>query len=228
MESHQKNQKQRLNVKTKAQLYECMQRNGFFMPSISSTLVTVKYMISVKEGEVWCPRYEYVKLRPCPRPPLKSLMIEELHKELEEFKEKRNTGIWDKHEPDVEWLLVSLATLNPNHRYFKKDYVPTVKESRNIYGKVAENNNFASAGGEELEIYDDFFDDLPSDFTNSKSKKSIIPKSSQEQKKEKIQADIKIRAKFRQIKHQLEGLTGFSPNEADDQQKPEDIQRFIK
>ena len=79
-----------------------------------------------------------------------------------------------------------------------------------------------------MEIHDDFFDDLPSDIINSKSKKSIIPKSSQVAKKEKIHAEIKIRVKFRQIKNQLEGLTGFSPNEADDQQKPEDIQRFIK
>jgi hypothetical protein len=141
MKSHQKQEKQRQTVKTKAQLYECMQRNGWYMPSESSTMVTVKYMIAIKEGEVWCPRYEYLKLRPCPRPPLKSLIIEELHKELDSFKEKRNTGIWEKHEPDVEWLLISLASINANHRYFAKDYVPSVKESRNIFGNVADSIN---------------------------------------------------------------------------------------
>jgi hypothetical protein len=60
-----------------------MQRNGFFMPSVSSTLVTVKYMIAIKEGEIWCPRYEYLQMRACPRPPLKSLLIEELNEALD-------------------------------------------------------------------------------------------------------------------------------------------------
>ena len=101
-------------------------------------------------------------------------------------------------------------------------------ESRNSFEKFAEINNFVSAGGEELNMHDEFFDDLPSDILGSKSKKNIIPKSSQEQKKEEIQAEIKIRSKFRQIKHQLEGLTGFDPKEWNEQQKPEDIQRFIK
>ena len=82
MESHQNKKKQRLNVKSKSHLYECIQRNGWYLPSLTSTLVTVKYMISIKDGEIWCPRYEYLKMRPCPRPPLKSLLIEELLKEL--------------------------------------------------------------------------------------------------------------------------------------------------
>jgi hypothetical protein len=65
-------------------------------------------------------------MRPCPRPPIKALLIAEIHNELAKFKEVKNTGIDEKHYPDNDWLLVTLATLNPNHRYFAKDYVPSL------------------------------------------------------------------------------------------------------
>jgi len=222
MESHQKNQKQRLNVKTKAQLYECMLRNGWYLPAITSTLLTVKYMLSIKDGAVWCPRYEYLKLRACPRPPLKSLLISELHLELNSFKEKRNTAIDETHQPDVDWLLIALATLNANHRYFAKNYVPSVMETRKIFGNIPDIN--ITEDEDELYIHDDFFDDIPSEILDSKSsKKSIIPMSSQEKNKDNIQSAIKIRSKFRQIKHKLEGFGGFDQIDGEDEQKPEEI-----
>jgi hypothetical protein len=125
MESHQKAKKPQ-RVKSKAYIYECMLRNLWYLPSFNSSLITVQYMIDIKEGSIWCPRYDYLKLRPCPRRPLKCFILEEVLKELDKFKEKRITGIDDKHQPDVEWLLVVLATLNPNHRFFAKDYVPSL------------------------------------------------------------------------------------------------------
>jgi hypothetical protein len=68
-----------------------------------------------------------------------------------------------------------------------------------------------------LEIYDDFFDDLPSDILDSNFKKSIIPKSSQEKNKDNIQSAIKIRSKFRQIKHKLKGFTGLDQIDDEDE-----------
>ena len=99
-------------------------------------------------------------------------------------------------------------------------------DSRKIFGKLPDLN--INEEENELEIYDDFFDDLPSDILESNSKKSIIPKSSQEKNKDNIQSAIKIRAKFRQIKHKLEGFTGFDEIDDEDEQKPEEIQRIIK
>ena len=78
-----------------------------------------------------------------------------------------------------------------------------------------------------MEIHDDFFDDLPEDILDFNSKRNIVPKNSKEKKKDKINAEIKIRSKFRQIKHQLQGLKDFDFHENDEHQKPEDIQRFI-
>ena len=125
MESHQ-NAKKPQKMKSKAYMYECMMRNHWYMPSFSSTLVTVQYMLDIKDSKIWCPRYDYLKIRPCPRRPLKQYILEEVHLELDKFNEKRKTGIDEKHQPDIEWLLVVLATLNPEHRYFAKDYIPSL------------------------------------------------------------------------------------------------------
>ena len=48
---------------------------------------TVKSIQEVKEGKMYVPRYEEVKLRPCPKPPLKCFVIQEVLTELEK-KEK--------------------------------------------------------------------------------------------------------------------------------------------
>ena len=48
---------------------------------------TVKSIQEVKEGKMYVPKYEEVKLRPCPKPPLKCFVIIEVLKELEK-KEK--------------------------------------------------------------------------------------------------------------------------------------------
>ena len=42
---------------------------------------------------------------------------------------------------------------------FKKEYVPSVIESRKIFGKIQNFNN--SDSDEEIKVHDDFFDDLP-------------------------------------------------------------------
>ena len=64
--------------------------------------------------------------------------------------------------------MISLATINPNHRYFAKDYVPSVKESRNTFGKAADQSD----SDEELEIHDDFFDDLPADILKATQRRA--------------------------------------------------------
>ena len=33
-----------------------------------------------------------------------------------------------KHEPDLEWCLNVLSSLNINHRFFKKEYYPSDEE----------------------------------------------------------------------------------------------------
>lgn len=69
-------------------------------------------------------------------------------------------------------------------------------ESRKIFGNIKD-IKISDSDEEDIKVYDDFFDDLPEDILDSKQKKSIIPKSNSEKKKDKIETAIKIRSKFR-------------------------------
>ena len=56
--------------------------------------------------------------------------------------------------------MITLATLNTNHRYFKKDYVPSVMESRKLFGNMKD-IQISDSDEEDIKVHDDFFDDLP-------------------------------------------------------------------
>jgi len=62
------------------------------------------------------------------------------------------------HSPDIEWLLVVLSTLQPNHRYFSKSYYPSDEElgGRGIKVKPKEH------------VPDEFFDNLPEHLSKAK------------------------------------------------------------
>ena len=71
------------------------------------------------------------------------------------------------HQPDIEWLLIILSTLQPNHRYFGKSYYPSDEELGGRGAKVKNHND---------DEYDEFFDDLPEHLSKAKySKKVPIP-----------------------------------------------------
>ena len=47
-----------------------MHRNKYYLPSLKSGYVTMKYMNAVRYGKVYCPKYPDVRLEPCPvKPP---------------------------------------------------------------------------------------------------------------------------------------------------------------
>ena len=62
-------------ISGKAELYESAQRNGFFLPSYKSGIVTEAYITAVILGEIYCPKYADIRLLPCPRPPDKDTLI---------------------------------------------------------------------------------------------------------------------------------------------------------
>ena len=72
---------------SKEEKYEANVRNGLYMWKYNCSINTVKSIQEVKEGKMYVPRYEEVKLRPCPKPTLKCFVIIEVLKELEK-KEK--------------------------------------------------------------------------------------------------------------------------------------------
>ena len=60
---------------SKEDKYEANVRNGFYMWKYNCSINTVKSIQEVKEEKMYVPRYEEVKLRPCPKPPLKCFVI---------------------------------------------------------------------------------------------------------------------------------------------------------
>ena len=72
---------------SKEEKYEANVRNGLYMWQYNSSINTVKSIQEVKEGKMYVPKYEEVKLRPCPNPSLKSFVINEVLIELDK-KEK--------------------------------------------------------------------------------------------------------------------------------------------
>ena len=64
------------------------------------------------------------------------------------------------HSADVDWLLVCLSTLNPEHRYFKKDYYPSKAELKQPKdGENEESKSIYEISSEE----DPFFKDIPNE-----------------------------------------------------------------
>ena len=70
------------------------------------------------------------------------------------------------HQPDIEWLLIVLSTLQPNHRYFGKSYYPSDEELGGRGAKVKNQND---------DEYDEFFDDLPEHLSKAKYSKKANP-----------------------------------------------------
>jgi hypothetical protein len=67
-----------------------------------------------------CPKYTEVKLRPCPLPPDKEVLI----KFAQSAVGNKALGIDENHQPDKNWLLAVVSTYNPDCTIFKKSYMP--------------------------------------------------------------------------------------------------------
>ena len=109
-------------VATKRDQFDAMLRNGYFLPPWGSTCLTRPYMEKVRSGEFYVPKYEHVRLRPCPIPPLKKRIFDEVMWEIRRV--DYNFGIKDETCTNTEWLLIVLSTINQEHEFFGKSYIP--------------------------------------------------------------------------------------------------------
>ena len=109
-------------VNSKREMHLACTRNGYYMPSLSSSIVTMHYMAMLRCGQYWTPKYIHIKLRPCPFPPSKELLMFELqnYAHLSGLK----LGMAHHNQVNIEWLLIALATLIPDRPFFHKSYEP--------------------------------------------------------------------------------------------------------
>lgn len=54
-------------VKSKADLYEALVRNGYFLPKYKSSMISEHYLVNVMDKTYWCPLAESIRVRMCPR-----------------------------------------------------------------------------------------------------------------------------------------------------------------
>ena len=98
------------------------------MPSIKSSIISVYWMQNVRSRKFWVPVYDTIKLRPCPFPPLKDQLFNEV---IRISKSKGlDIGLVDSTQVGVDWLLNILSTLDENHEYFGKSFVPVKPHSK--------------------------------------------------------------------------------------------------
>lgn len=79
-------------------------------------------MAKVRDKTVFCPKYTDIKLLPCPTPPHKQFLLDEISKI--EREQNISFGIELCKQPDWQWLIGVLSTMKPQHPIFKKDYLP--------------------------------------------------------------------------------------------------------
>ena len=68
-----------VEILDKDDLYIVMVKNGWYLPSKSSTMCTATWMKQVVRGEAYCFNFADIRLRPCPVPPKKEVLLEELN-----------------------------------------------------------------------------------------------------------------------------------------------------
>ena len=83
-------------------------------------------MLAMYKAEIHCPMFGDLKPRPCPKPPSRQVLVEEVNKEiLRRYRDKSKCLKTTAHRmPEQKWLLDVLSSLNPNHQFFKKNWMP--------------------------------------------------------------------------------------------------------
>ena len=110
-------------VKTKRDFHEALDRLGHNVAPIKSGGCTIDYLMKVRSGEIWCPKYVDVRLRSCYQPPKKEVLFNEIVNHLHHAG-NLEFGFSDASKVPVEYLLRCLSTLNPEHKFFDKSYYP--------------------------------------------------------------------------------------------------------
>ncbi len=67
-------------IQNRRDLYEAVLRNDWYLPKFKTSMVTESYLRNVLTGKTFCPKYSEIKLRPCPRPPNKDLLLKKFLK----------------------------------------------------------------------------------------------------------------------------------------------------
>ena len=114
-------------------LYGSLLRNQLFVPKLKDQIMTVAFMKGlVGYVQFWVPHCSGIKLLNCADPPTKQEIAVEVvncmrnettNDPLQDASLQRTATEIIKHPPNTFWLLAMLSSMNPQHRFFAKDWV---------------------------------------------------------------------------------------------------------
>jgi hypothetical protein len=82
---------------------------------------------------VWTLKYQDVRLKPCPRKPPKGELVDAI---IEAVNSKMGGNVdfgIEMGKQDIEYLLVILSSMNPEHPFFATDYMPPSKNGVRLF-----------------------------------------------------------------------------------------------
>ena len=59
-------------------LYLLAVKNGFYVPKKSSSAINENMLYNVLTGKYWCLKYDDLRMRPCPKAPVKDVLNDKL------------------------------------------------------------------------------------------------------------------------------------------------------
>ena len=105
-----------------------MVRNGWYLPPLKSRCISLKYLVCIQRGIVYCPQFKDVRLQPCVSRLPKKQIYQDIRKLVNEKGMK--LGIKSEQMPVADWLANVLSTLNPNHKMFSKSFEAPKRERK--------------------------------------------------------------------------------------------------
>ena len=111
-------------------MWDVVTRCGYYLPKFKSKMITEEYMDNVIRKKAWCPRFEDIKMIPCPTPPNKNVLIDKFYAFIQANKLLLVGVEPEKHVPDKRWLLDVLSSFTPGDEIFAKSYKPPPKKGR--------------------------------------------------------------------------------------------------
>ena len=105
--------------------------NNYAMPNPTCPLCkNTKHLMAVLERRFWVPKLSEIRQRAMLKPPMKKLLLEAVEAEMKmsEVHKDLKLGFDSATQVDKRWLIDLLSTLNYDHAYFARDYVPQPNE----------------------------------------------------------------------------------------------------
>jgi len=99
--------------RNKKDLHEHLLRCGFYLPKQKEKVCTEEWLMNVVKGQAWCPLADDIRIKLCPRPPNKDVLLEKFWNFID-FNRHPMPGVdREKHRFDKNWLLHVLSTYVP-------------------------------------------------------------------------------------------------------------------